>query len=57
MSGFLLFRAEDRKWVAKPGLDRSYTRDMMKAQVYPSREAAEAERCGNETIVPVSELR
>lgn len=50
---FLIFRPEDRKW----GSERSYTRDLMKARVYQSREAAEQDCCGNERIVSTDELR
>lgn len=37
------------KFVASPGLSSSYTRNRMDARRFPSREAALAECCGNET--------
>jgi len=53
MTGWLLMREKHPPFVAPPGQEKSYTtRD--KARVFPTREAAEAERCGNETIVRVS---
>lgn len=52
---YVLVRAEDGKYVARPGA-RSYTKALEGAQVFATREQAEAERCGNEMIRSVSEL-
>ena len=39
-------------YVARPGSASSYTRDLAKAQRFPTREAAERERClENEQVV------
>lgn len=52
MTGFILVR-DDGAFVAdmrKSTSGGSYTRDVLKAKVYPTKEAAEADRCpGNET--------
>jgi len=40
-------------YVAMPGLHNSYTRFLQKARVFPTREAAERERCPeNEKVIP-----
>lgn len=44
-------------WVAKPGGKHSYTNKLQDARVYPTREAAEADRCPeNEVIEPLSRI-
>ena len=48
-----VLKREDGKFVAHPGSEKSYTRKIELARVYFSREAAEADKCGNETIVTV----
>ena len=50
---FVLVRSEDGKFVCPPGSEQSYTKDLTKARIFPSREAAGADKCGNETIYPV----
>jgi len=53
---FVLQRT-DGAFVAPPGLPSSYTRNLQDARTFPTREAAERDRCpGNETIVPVANL-
>jgi hypothetical protein len=56
---YLLQRA-DGAYVSDPhrnGTGRSYTRDLMRAKVYPTREAAERDRCpGNETLVSTDDV-
>lgn len=47
---------EDGKMVARPGHHRSYTADPRLARTWDSREAAERERCGNETVVDTRDL-
>lgn len=55
MAGFVLRRTtpSPQLYVAPPGSLFSYTRDKSKARVYPTRDAAEADRCENETIEPL----
>ena len=44
-------------YVAMPGSNKSYTRSIIKARKFPTREAAEIERCiESEIIVPTSEI-
>jgi len=43
------------EYVAPEGSHHSYTRKLEEAQTYTSREIAEQDRCGNETIVAVEE--
>lgn len=53
MPGYLLMRDEHPHFVALARHERSYvTRD--KAHIFPTREAAEAERRDNESIVQAS---
>jgi len=54
---YLLKRVEDGRFVAKSGREASYTRDIEHVRIYPTREAAEADRCvENEIIVPMEAL-
>lgn len=40
-----------RRYVARPGMEHSYTRQLEDARIYPTRKAAEGDRCQeNETI-------
>lgn len=50
---FILKRNEDGAYVARPGSSGSYTGRLEEAQVFTSRTAAEANKCGNETAYPV----
>jgi hypothetical protein len=56
MNGYLLQRT-DGVWVSNPNLNPtggSYTRSLQYAKIFPTREAAEGDRCiGNERVVPV----
>jgi hypothetical protein len=51
-----LLRREDGKYVARGGLEQSYTKDIDKVRIYQSMAGAEKDRCGNENIVPIEEL-
>lgn len=43
-------------YVSRPGSEHSYTNALQKARTYPSREAAERDRCpGNEIILSIDE--
>lgn len=57
MSLCVLRRNGDGKYVCPPGQENSYTDDLAKAYVYDSREHAEKNRCGNETVVEVPEIQ
>lgn len=53
---FVLQRT-DGKFVTPPGSEHSYTFDLMKARTFPTREAADADRCvENERVVAVADL-
>lgn len=43
-----------RRFVAPPGREKSYTRNVLHARRFHSREEAEREKCGNEAVVEVS---
>lgn len=44
-------------YVTPPGSHKSYTHDLTKARIYPTREEADRDRCkGNEIVVPVDQL-
>ena len=51
---FVLVRNEDQKFVCPPGAEKSYTSDLVRARIYPTRETAEIDKCGNETVYPVT---
>jgi hypothetical protein len=44
------------RYVAEPGSVSSFTLSLEYARTFPTREAAEREKCGNETIVEVSSI-
>jgi hypothetical protein len=56
MTGYVLQRHEDSKFVAPPGSEQSYTRDITKARRFATVEAAMAEKCGNEDVVLIEHL-
>lgn len=58
MSGYVLRRTDQGGgYVAESGSDKSYTHQLENAKRFPTREAADADRCkGNEVIVPVDQL-
>jgi hypothetical protein len=50
--GYVIIRRSDGKYVSKPGSAKSYTQYLQNARVFPTKEAAERERCPeNETII------
>lgn len=57
---YLIIRTDNgkREYVSDPnrnGTGQSYSRDLRLAKLFPSREAAELDRCGNESIVALSD--
>ena len=50
---YVLKRHEDGKYVALPGSHHSYTTDLRRAQIFPTKEAAEKDKCGNESALTV----
>jgi hypothetical protein len=53
---YILKRYEDNKYVAKPGMKKSYTTTLKNAQVFPNQEKAKECACGNEYIVCVDDI-
>ena len=56
MAKFIIQNVENAKFVAPSGSHNSYTERLENAKTFATREAAEAEACGNERIVNVEEL-
>lgn len=53
---FVIQRNEDGKYACPPGQISSYTGLLQKARQFSTRESAEAEKCDNELVVPVSDI-
>ena len=53
---YVLKRNEDGKYVAPAGSKNSYTTKLEQARTFPTREAALADACGNETVYAISDL-
>lgn len=54
---FVIRRMEDGKFVARPGMQESYTWFLQKAQVFKTREQAQACACdGNERVVDLDDI-
>jgi hypothetical protein len=53
---FVIQRHEDRQFVTPSGSRYSYTKLLQEARQFPTRDAAQKECCGNETVLPVSEI-
>lgn len=54
---YILKRHSDGRYVARSGSTSSYTKDLREARRFPTREAAAAEACDNESVVTIeSEL-
>lgn len=53
---YVLQRHKDDRYVAESGTASSYTRSLERARKFPTREAAQAEKCGNETVIDVNLL-
>lgn len=47
---YVIRRNEDGAYVTPPGSQHSYTKDLRKARLFNTREEAERDKCGNETI-------
>jgi hypothetical protein len=53
---YVIRRKGDGKFVNQPGSQSSYTTNIIRAQKFATKEAAEASCCGNEYAVPVHSL-
>jgi hypothetical protein len=56
---YIIKRMPDGAYVARPGSPSSYTKQLQTARTFPTREAAERDRCpGNEIVTtPDAEMR
>ena len=53
---YVIVRNEDGKYVTEPGSKNSYTATLKRARVFKTRDEANRDKCGNESVVPVSKL-
>lgn len=53
---YVIRRNEDGKYVRPGGYETSYTDRLQEAKQYPTRESAERDKCGNETVVNVRDI-
>ena len=58
---FVLVRHSDGSkydgfYVARPGSQHSYTKKLEEANTFPTREAANGQKCGNESVRSVAEI-
>lgn len=57
IDGYVLIRNSDGRYVAPPGMDKSYVDRLEEARVFPTRAAAERERCvDSESVAPLTDL-
>lgn len=52
---WIIRKAGTKTFVAPSGAKKSYTPDRLRARRFPTKEAAEADSCGNERVVPLIE--
>lgn len=50
---YVLRNVDNGKYVAPSGSTNSYTERLQNARVFPTREAAQADACGNDRVVAV----
>jgi hypothetical protein len=48
---YIIKRNEDGKYVAQSGSKSSYTTKLENARIYSTHDAAQADACGNETVI------
>lgn len=48
MMQFVIWNVDQKKYVAPAGSERSFTKFLQKARIFPSKQAAASECCGNE---------
>ena len=51
-----VIQREDGRFVTRPGSRHSYTAYLQNARVWSTREAAEAERCENESVLSIESV-
>jgi len=55
-SKWVIIRNEDGKYVNQPGSHTSYVSSILSARKFDSKEDAKRDACGNETVIPVSDV-
>lgn len=56
MSGYVIKNNYSGKYVTPPGSVHSYVKSLENARVYPTRDAAVADSCEDETVIPLDEI-
>lgn len=56
MRGYIVQSKDTGRYVAYPGGNSSYTRDILNARRFATREDAKRNACGNERIIDLSSL-
>ena len=56
MQGYIIQSRDTGRYVAYPGSESSYTRDILKARRFATREQAQADACGNERVIDLRTL-
>jgi len=56
ISGYVLRRDGDGRYVARPGNEHSYTQNIAHAQIFPTPEDADCARCENERVIALAVL-
>ena len=51
MSPYFVYNTTQKKYVAQPGQKSSFTKDILQARRFTSREAAQADCCGDEIVI------
>lgn len=53
---YVIKNIDTGKYVSAPGRKKSYTTKLEYARIFPTREAADGDKCGNETVIDVDDL-
>lgn len=56
LHGYIIRSNDTGRYVAYPGQKSSYTRDILNARRFATRADAEADACGNETVICLDDL-
>lgn len=51
MTQYVVWNIDEKKYVAERGMESSYTNKLQNARVFQSKEAAQADCCGNERVI------
>lgn len=53
---WVIYRPEDKKFVARANSEHSYTNDIIKARKWDSEKLARTERCENEIVLDAIQI-